>query len=125
MITDSDIIIIQGENDPPDIRQYLVNDIPDTQEPVPADLFDFTGSTVYLTITDKGQTLIAKNTTADAASIAVDAGTAKVTWTPTLAETRALPVGRLARFGYEWRNGAQQGALSSGFVNVKVSPNSD
>lgn len=124
MITDSDIIIIQGENDPPVIWQFLISDIPADQEPQAADLFDLTGSVAWLKITDKGVTLVEKNSDDDA-ELVLDVATATVTWTPTLAETHALPLGRLARYGLERRVGATQGRLAAGYCNVTVDPNDD
>ena len=59
------------------------------------DLFDLTGSTFQLSIAAAGVVLIAKNSES-ADGLAIDVPGATVTWTPTLAESRLIPLGRVA-----------------------------
>jgi len=71
-------------------------------------LFDLAGSSFRLSIAASGATLISKNSDA-ADGLAIDEGAATVTYTPSLAESRLVPLGRLASYELERRiDGAQE-----------------
>ena len=79
------------------------------------DLFDLTGSTFQLSIAAAGVVLLAKNS-ANADGLAIDVPNATVTWTPTLAESRLIPLGRVASYELERRIGSAQEILAWGQV---------
>lgn len=123
-VRDEDQIITQGENDPPLQWQFLENDVPDDQDPLPADLFDLTGSTLYLTIY-KGRTVLVDINTDDDPELVMDASDATLTWTPPIATTRILPLGRIAKYEVERRIGNSQGRLVAGSIIVEEGRNDD
>lgn len=118
--TDGDIEIVRGENDPPQVWQFLANEVADDADPVvPDDIFDLTGSVLFLTIyrLSTSEVLIDLNTTDDA-HLELDIVNGKLTWTPTLAETRLLPLGRLCGYEVERRIDTSQGLMATGGVVV-------
>lgn len=121
----ADINIVQGGNDPPIAWQFLDEDIPDDQPPAPDEIFDLTGSTLYLTVYRGKKTFAEIDTAADPAELVMDTVQGKLTWTPPLETTRELPLGRIAQYEIERRIGTTQGQLISGFVVVKEGRNSD
>jgi hypothetical protein len=120
MFRDNDIELWVGVNDPQIAWQFLANDIPDDQEPTPDDLFDLTGSILYLKIDN----LPVKVTGIDA-DLTIDIDTTRLIWRPPIADTRALPYGRIARWGVERRIAGGQGRLGSGYIIVRDWPNAD
>jgi hypothetical protein len=123
-VRDEDQIIIEGENDPPIVWQFLKNDIADDAQPTPQDLFDLTGSTLYLTIY-RGTTVIVDINTDDDAELVINTIDSTLTWTPPLATTRALPRGRIAKYEVERRVGLSQGRLIAGSIVVLEGRNDD
>lgn len=122
---DGDVYLRRGINDPPQVWQFLQNDIPDDQEPTAEDVFDLTGSVLYLKIVHGRTTLVEKNSTDDADVMEIDIELGTLTWTPTLAETRSFPLGRLARYEIERRIGTRQGLIAWGSVIVTGGLNDD
>lgn len=96
-----DVDIDRGDDSPEVIWQALKNDIPDDQDPRPEDIFDLTGSILYLTIEDDDVDLITKDTVSNPTVFSFDIPTGKITWFPTIAETLLLPIGRTARYKIE------------------------
>lgn len=87
------------------------------------DLFDLTGSSFQLSIAAAGVVLIAKNSDAD--GLAIDISGATVTWTPSLAESRLIPLGRVASYELERRIGATQEIVAWGSVEGLGGINAD
>lgn len=121
----ADMMVWVGNNYPPTIIEFLGVDIPDDQESAPGDYIDLTGSDLYLTIGRGTPYLIEKNTLADADVLVVDESVAQLQWTPTIAETRTLPLGRLAKYEVERRIDGNQQTIAAGFVIVEGGLNSD
>lgn len=67
---------------------------------------------------------IRKSTTASD-GLALDAETSTLTWTPSLAESRAIPLGRLSRYEIELREGDLQITIVVGSVTGLDSLNDD
>ena len=88
------------------------------------DLFDLTGSTFRLSIAATGVVLIAKNSES-ADGLAIDVLEATVTWTPTLVESRLIPLGRVANYELERRIGAAQEIVAWGQVEGLGGINAD
>lgn len=121
-----DITIWQGADGPYVQWQFFKNDIPDDQNPINDDLFDLTGSVLYLTIGRVGEVIISKNTTDNASAFSFDVSTAVLTWKPTLAETRLLGRGRVMKYEVERRiGGVQEGPFAHGYVEVDGGLNLD
>ena len=122
---DGDITIWRGANVPAVVWQFLKNDIPDDQTAVPGDLFDLTGSTLFLTIGRDTEFMISANSTIGG-GLVLDTAASTLTWNPVLADTRTLPSGRIARYEIERRfaNNSQE-PLAMGFVLVTGGLNSD
>jgi hypothetical protein len=88
------------------------------------DLFDLMGSTFQLSIAAAGVVLITKNSdTAD--GLAIDVPGATVTWTPTLAESRLIPLGRVASYELERRISDTQEIVAWGQVEGLGGINAD
>lgn len=87
-------------------------------------LFDLTGSRLILTIFWRGQRKITKDSSVDAAFV-VDLVTSIATWTPTVAETRSIPLGSLAEYELERWIGAEQKTLVAGNVMAQGGKNID
>lgn len=119
------IDIWRGENDPPVGWQFLLNDIADDATPQSGDLFDLTGSQLYLTIYYGDDGKIEKNTMDNPAVMIIDLAQATLTWKQTVDETRLLPLGSLAYYEIERRIADKQGNLASGKVNVRGGRNND
>ena len=87
-------------------------------------LFDLTGSSCRLSIAAAGVVLIAKNSESTD-GLAIDVPGATVTWTPTLAESRLIPLGRVASYELERRIGSAQEILAWGPVEGLGGVNAD
>ena len=87
-------------------------------------LFDLTGSTFQLSIAAAGVVLITKNSS-NADGLAIDVPGATVTWTPSLAESRLIPLGRVASYELERRIGAAQEIVAWGSVEGLGGINAD
>lgn len=120
-----DIQVWRGENDPPVEWRFLNVVLAEGAEPTPDQLFDLTGSELYLEIKRGSTIFVSRNTADDPDFFSFDIATAVATWTPTLPETRALPLGRIAQYLIERRIDGRQGKLVIGSVNVCEGPNSD
>ena len=119
-----DITIYRGANAPPVVWQFLKNDIPDDQTAAPGDLFDLTGSTLFLTIGRAREFIISANSADN--GLVLDTAASTLTWAPSISDTRALPSGRIARYEIERRFGLNfQEPLAMGFVIVLGGLNSD
>lgn len=87
-------------------------------------LFDLTGSSFRLSVAAAGVVLIAKNSEA-ADGLSIDVPGATVTWTPTLAESRLIPLGRVSSYELERRIGSAQEILAWGQVEGLGGINAD
>jgi hypothetical protein len=121
---EADQVIVQGENDPPLVWQFLANDIPDDVTPAPGDIFLLAGSTLFLTVSRGRQVLVAVNTDVHP-ELTIDPIEGKVFWTPPLETTRELPLGRVALYEIERRIASSQSRLIAGFLVVREGRNSD
>jgi hypothetical protein len=74
---------------------------------------DLAGATFVLTVAWRGA-LIVKDSSDP--GLEVRAETGEVVWTPSLSESRMIPVGRVARYELEWRSGGKQRTWASGTV---------
>lgn len=116
VIDESDIEITQGNNYPPIEWIFKVSENPDV-------LFDLTGSTFKLRIYWPGETLNV-DSNADPA-LAIDIPTSIVSWSYTTAQSRLLPLGRIARYELERWIAATQQSVISGYVAVSPGANPD
>lgn len=115
VVGQGDITVWRGANAPPVIWELLRTDIPDDQAAVSDDIFDLTGSVVWLTVFLADEQLIALNTDDDA-TLTFDITTGRVSWSPTLDESRLVPRGRKADYELERRMAGAQEPLAAGFV---------
>ncbi|WP_264045539.1 hypothetical protein [Methylobacterium flocculans] len=111
---DVDITIRRGNNAPA-VAWELVdeNDAP----------LLLAGRSLVLTLKWGGGRMRKESTTAD--GFTVDSTTSTVTWTPSLAESRAIPLGRLSRYEIELRDGDLQITIVAGSVTGVDSLNDD
>jgi hypothetical protein len=109
IIDPADIGIVQGNNYPPAKWQFLVSENPDV-------LFDLTGTVFKLKVTWPGGAPITKSSDLDA-ELAVDLATSILTWNYSTAQSRSLPLGRIARYELErWIGGSQQSLIAGRFA---------
>lgn len=102
MGSSEDIEIIAGNDHPLAMWQFLVSEHPDVLFPLD-ELDDFS-----LMVRWPGTEII-RNTIDHPQELAVDISNSIVTWAYTLAHSRALPQGRIARYELErWRHGKEQ-----------------
>jgi hypothetical protein len=87
-------------------------------------LFDLTGSTFRLSVAAAGVVLIAKDSEASD-GLVIDVSQATVTWTPSLVESRLIPLGRLASYELERRIGDDQEIVAWGQVEGLGGINAD
>jgi hypothetical protein len=83
---------------------------------------DLTGHDVELVIRWRGATDIAL---ARDDGLTVTDGAGSVVWFPSEAETAALPLGRVARWGLEWRAPDGSSEVAGGHLVVTEHPNLD
>lgn len=105
-----DLRLIRGINDPVVSFRFLLSF-------EPREIFVLTGRDVYLIIKWTGGS-IEKNSVTNSDSMVVSPLDGEVTWRPTIAETSMPPMGRIARYRFEWHAPLLQGLLASGYVNV-------
>jgi hypothetical protein len=122
---DTTIDIVRGANDPPVIWQILKNKVDCSVNPAPGDIYDLTGSDLYLTVAVRDAIVISLSTVANPGRFAIDLATGKITWAPTVAETRLLPLGGISRYELERRSGTAQGNLVAGSICVSGGINPD
>jgi hypothetical protein len=114
IVDPGDMAIIQGNNYPPIIWQFLVSENPDV-------LFDLTGSTFKLRVIWPGGTL--DKATGTDPELTIDFTNSKLTWNYTTTESRLFPLGRIAQYELErWITGSQQSLIRAG---VAVLPGSN
>ena len=85
--------------------------------------FPVAGSEFVLTIRWAGGSI--RKSTAASDGFALDAATSELAWSPTLAETRLVPLGRLSRYEVERRIGGHQDPLITGSITGKGGNNDD
>jgi phosphoribosylpyrophosphate synthetase len=104
--------ITRGINDPVVSYRFMLSF-------EPREVFNLSGRDVYLIIAWRGLT-IEKNSIANSDVMVVSPNDGEVTWRPTIAETLLLPMGRIAKYRFEWRQASTglQGLLASGSVHV-------
>ena len=86
--------------------------------------FPAAGSRFILTISWDGG-LIRKDTEVEADAFVLDERTSELTWTPTLAESRSIPIGPVAQYEIERRIGSFQEPFITGIINGKGGINDD
>lgn len=117
LVDPADIAIIRGNNYPPAMWQFLVSENPDV-------LFSLVGSVFKLTITWPGGADIIKASDVNP-ELAIDFVNSVLAWNYTTAQSRSLPLGRIARYELErWIGGTQQ-SLVVGGVAVELGTNPD
>jgi hypothetical protein len=113
-----DIEIVAGNNSPPVSWQFL-----DTEGP-PEVLFPLDpASTFYLTIKWPGGSL--RRNTEDDPDLVIDLGQAMVSWNYNIADSRAMPFGRVATYELEWRVAPMQVTYIAGGVMISGGINAD
>jgi hypothetical protein len=117
IIDPGDMAIIQGNNYPPIIWQFLVSENPDV-------LFDLGGSTFKLMVTWPGGTPIVKTSGIDA-ELVIDPTNSTLTWNYSTAQSRLMPLGRIGSYELErWISGTQQSLVKAG-LSVDAGNNPD
>lgn len=102
-----DMVIIRGNNFPPIKWQFLSSENPDV-------IFPLDGSVFKLTIVWQDQKIEATSGSAD---FTIDLATSILTWTYTVAQSRSLPLGNLARYELErWIDGTQQTMIQANVI---------
>ena len=109
-----DVVIRRGNNVPA-VAWALVGE---DDNPLPV-----SGRTFILAVRWRGGVI--RKTTAASDGLALDAATSTLTWTPSLAESRAIPLGRLSRYEIELREGDLQVTIVAGSVTGVDSLNDD
>lgn len=112
-VPEADVEVWQGNNKPV-IWRFLVVATP----------FDLTGSRFLLKIKRNGRAVLSKDTN-NADGLSVDAAAGEVTWLPTLAESRLVTLGRIARYELERRIGSEQRTFVAGYAVGKGGVNDD
>lgn len=85
--------------------------------------FPVAGSEFVLSIRWGGGSI--RKSTAVGDGFVLNETTSELAWSPTLAETRLVPLGRLSRYEVERRIGGTQDTLISGFITGKGGNNDD
>lgn len=120
MIRSYGISIDRGSSDP------IVFRFKDEDEDGNQTLFDLTGSRLILTIAAKGVTLLRKDTELDPAATVIDPAAATLTVALTPAETRLIPLGRVASYEVErWLSADDQSLMARGYVEGSGGINND
>jgi hypothetical protein len=116
IVDPGDMAIVQGNNYPPMIWQFLVSENPDV-------LFDLTGSMFKLTVKWPGGTPIVEST--PAAALVINLTNSTLTWNYSVAQSRSMPVGRVGIYELErWSSATQQTLVRAG-VSVVAGDNPD
>lgn len=87
--------------------------------------FDLTGSTVLLFISWPGGTTIKRSSAVAESGLTHGGADGKISWHYSTEDSRALPVGRVARYEIERRIGSNQGRLLAGYITVEEGANDD
>jgi hypothetical protein len=116
IVDPGDMAIIQGNNYPPMIWQFLTSENPDV-------LFDLTGSTFKLTVKWPGGTPIV--VTSGGPELVIDLTNSTLTWNYSTTQSRLMPVGRVGSYELErWINATQQSLVRAG-LSVDPGDNPD
>lgn len=117
IVDPADIPITRGNNFPPVQWLFLASENPDV-------LFNLAGSVFKLRVYWPAQQINVASDT-DPLVLAIDLVTAIVQWNYSVADSRLLPAGRIARYELErWIGGTQQSVIA-GFVAVEIGANPD
>lgn len=100
-----DFTVRRGNNNPAMI--WALQDVDQEQFPVDGRVF-------VLTIAWRGDSMSRRSDAGE--GLSVDPATSQVTWTPTIAESRSIPLGRRARYELECRTGDEQVTIAAGSV---------
>jgi hypothetical protein len=80
-------------------------------------LFVLTDERFILTVTYRGALILKKDTATSGSSFAIDTDASTLTWSPTVDETRMLPLGRVAKWELEkWKDGVQVTLLAGALI---------
>jgi hypothetical protein len=109
MPTRTDISIWRGNNTPA-IVWLLPGPVPD-------------GASYHLTAIAGGRAILELGS--EAGALAIGADPARLEWTPTLAQSRAVPAGRVAQYEIEERIGAVEATLFAGSISGLGGVNAD
>lgn len=113
-----DIEIFRGANGPPVTWPFVLSIDPQV-------IFDFTGATARLSVY-RGETLLFRiDADRDPLTIGIDIPSGKVTWMPSLAQSRLVPEGRLCRYELEYRLGGIERSFAYGYVTGRGGLNDD
>lgn len=121
----ADIALNVGADAPPVVWRLLKRTPVDRFNPQPEEIFNLFGSVVLLSIDDGSGNTIDHSTEDDDGALIISIAEGRVYWRQSLAETRALPLGRIAQYTLERRIDGRQEPLCGGFVNVRGGPNRD
>lgn len=113
----ADIAITRGNNSPPARWQFLQSENPDV-------LADLTGSNFKLTASWPGGS-IAKASDVNPTELSIDYLLSTLTWNYSTAQSRSLPLGRIARYEIEQWKGSGQQSLIAGYFVVDSGANPD
>lgn len=117
MINPADIEITRGNNFPPAKWQFLASEDPDVY-------FPLDGSTFKLEVTWPGAAAIIKTSPGDP-ELVIDLDVSTLTWNYSTAQSRSLPLGRIARYEIERWAGTTQQSLIVGYFIVDAGANPD
>lgn len=110
-----DFVLFRGTTTPL-VVQLLEVDENDVETPVP---FDDVRLSVY-----DGDTLLFRKSLGDGIEV-TDSGQSEVTWTPTVAESRSIPLGPVAKYELEVRDGSSQRVFLTGTITGSGGLNDD
>lgn len=112
----ADITITRGNNYPPAKWQFLESENPDV-------LFNLAGSVLKLRVDWPGGSLT--RTTGIDPDLVIDLVNSMLTWNYSVAQSRLMPLGRVANYELErWISSTQQ-TLIDGYFIVEVGTNPD
>lgn len=114
----ADVEIVQGNNYPPLQWQFLAQELPD----IP---FSLAGSVFKLRLAWPGAAALTSSSDVPADNLTLDDENGMVSWGYSLAQSRALPLGRLTSYELErWIGGTQQ-TLVRGMICISAGNNPD
>lgn len=116
IIDPGDIAIVQGNNYPPAVWQFLSSENPDV-------LFPIAGSRFKLNITWPGGSLVRASDVNP--ELAIDTANSILTWNYSAAQSRSLPLGRLSRYEIEMWSGTIQQSVIAAYMIVDSGANPD